>query len=380
MNRNTEVKLAQAYTNIICNMPFFASILLRLERREDTTAPTMWTDGKNLGINPAFVDTLTLDELIGVLCHEVLHVTNLHPWRRGSRKPMAWNIACDKAVNQIVKDAGLVLPKDCIPPVPNKASEELYNEADESGGAGGKWIQQNTPGGAGEVRDPTNPDGSALSETERELQETEAKVTIQQAVNAAKRAGKLPAGLERLVSEMMEPKVPWREILARFVDGSAREDYCWSRPNPRYMSRGLILPSLYSPGYGLILMACDTSGSIDHGTLKEICSEVLGCLAMYQEKGQDPELDVLWCDTQVHAQKITDADELRPKGGGGTSFAPVFKYVDKHGLDPRAIIYVTDGYCDDFGEQPACPTLWVLTQKNREFKPPFGEIACVLNK
>jgi predicted metal-dependent peptidase len=375
---DVENRLARAYTEIICNMPFFASILLRLWRQEDEHCQTMWTDGKNLGYSPTFVQKITHDELVGVLCHEVLHVTNLHPWRQGARKHKSWNIACDKAVNSIVKDSGLSLPKDVIPGVRDKAAEELYSEEDEKlGGGGGGWIET---GGCGEVREPTNDQGGQISEAERELQEGEAKVMVQQALNAAKRAGKLPAGLERLVNEILEPKVPWKEILSRFIDGHAREDYCWSRPNARYMQRGIILPSLYSPGYGEVIMACDTSGSIDQKMLKEICSEVLGCLDMYQEKGQDPELLVLWCDTEVSAQTVQDADELRPRGGGGTSFAPVFRYIEKHGLQPKAVIYVTDGWCGDFGHEPPCPCLWVLTEKNRDFKPPFGEIACTLHE
>jgi predicted metal-dependent peptidase len=368
-----ELALDRAYVVLVCAHPFFATILLRLKRVEDTTAPTMWTDGKSLGYNPDFVLKLSRDELVGVLAHEVLHVAGLHPFRRGARKPRAWNIACDAVVNHIVQESSLKLPSGCIPAVAGKSAEECYVDSPEDGKGG------NDPGGCGEVRDPTNGNGDAMTEAELDQATQEAKVLVQQAVNAAKRAGKFPAGLKRFADEAMEPRVPWREILARFIDGQAKNDYSWGRPNRRYLSAGILLPSLWSPGYGKIMFGCDTSGSIDQGQLKEICSEVLGCLELYTERGESPELTVAWFDHAVYPQTVNDADELEPKGGGGTSFAVVFDYMREAGEQPKAVVMVTDGYCSDFGEAPECPVLWVLTQQNRGFVPPFGELACVLN-
>jgi len=393
-----ELKMAQAFTSLICNHPFYASILLRLQRMEGhvlgnggvVRGPcpcppkkvwpecphSMATDGKRLVYNPRFVLHLDSEELIGVLAHEVCHVAGLHPWRRMQRKPRSWNIACDKAVNTIVEDSKLKLPTGGIPGVPDKSAEELYHEDPDAGGDGDGC----DPGGCGGVIDPTNPDGSQITEAERDMQMGEAKVMVQGALNAAKRAGKLPAGLARMVDEALEPKVPWKEILARFIDGNARHDYSWSRPNRRYLDDGIMFPSLWSPGYGQVVMGCDTSGSIDEKTLQEICSEVLGCLDVYAERGQSPELTVMWCDTEVSEQVVADAEELKPVGGGGTSFAPVFDHMREQGMQPRAIIYVTDGHCSDFGEPPECPVLWVLTETNKGFDPPFGEICCTLNE
>jgi predicted metal-dependent peptidase len=386
MNAAVTRKFEQAYTTVILEQPFLTTMLMRLIRIEDPTAPTMWTDGKRLGYNPEFVQSLTQEELIGVLAHEVIHVAALHPFRRQDRQPAGWNLATDAVVNQIVGEMGLTLPKGGVKPVADKSAEELYYPLQEikmmgAGGAGGSPGQPNNdPGGFGEVRDPTNDDGSAMSRAEQEAAEMETKVNVQQSLNAAKKAGKLPASLARMIDEMMEPRVPWKEILSRFLDQHVKSDYSWTHPNRAYLNMGIVYPSLKQPAYGQVVVGVDTSGSMDYEMLKGACSEVLGCLNTYAARGQSPELTVIWCDTQPHEQVVEDSDELRPVGGGGTAFSPVFRHVEAQGYEPRVIIYITDGYSEDFGPAPDVPVLWILTAPNRSFKPPFGEIAWVMDE
>ena len=59
-------------------------------------------------------------------------------------------------------------------------------------------------------------------------------------------------------------------------------------------------------------------------------------------------------------------------GGGGTACSPIFKYVDEQVIDPVACVVLTDLCCDDFGDAPQYPVLWVSTEKVRE-QVPFGE-------
>lgn len=401
--RDIDLRLAQAYTTLICSFPFFATVLLRLDRREDTTCDTMWTDGKYLGYNPKFVQELSRDELVGVLAHEVLHVAALHPYRQGARDNSAWNIACDKVVNALVEESKLVLPKGRIPGVADKSAEELYNDPDPSGGGKGKGQGQgqgkgqgqpqpgqgqgsgqssNDPGGSGEVRQPKHEDGSALSDAEREQRQQETRIMVQQALNAAKRAGKLPAGLERFAGDMVEPKTPWREILSQFVDSHSKHDYSWTHPNRRYIMQGLIMPGMHSPAYGNVAFAPDTSGSMGNEILREVASEIFGALEIYQERGQDPELHVLWWDTKVYPQTIQPDDdfcELRPKGGGGTDTEELMRHVRELEEAPKALIVPTDGHIGGYGEDPGIPVLWILTETNPHFKPPFGELTSILH-
>jgi predicted metal-dependent peptidase len=170
-----------------------------------------------------------------------------------------------------------------------------------------------TPLSCGEIRPPTNPDGTALTQAERAKQVAEVRIAVQQSLTAAKRAGNVPAGIKRVAAETLEPQVPWREVLARFVDEQARHDYSWTRPNRRFLATGFILPSLWSPAYGRIVMGCDTSGSIAEEQLREVCSEVLGALEAYRDRGHEPSLAVAWFDSAVYPQE---------EGTRGLSAAP----------------------------------------------------------
>jgi predicted metal-dependent peptidase len=71
----------------------------------------MATDGYNIFINIEFVQTLTEDEVIGVLAHEVMHCVLGHIDRRGTRNQEIWNIAIDFATNLMLFDAGVNLPR-----------------------------------------------------------------------------------------------------------------------------------------------------------------------------------------------------------------------------------------------------------------------------
>jgi predicted metal-dependent peptidase len=411
-HRAAELRILQAQTTLITMQPFFAIMLFRLAKVPDPSAETIWTDGRRLGYDPAYVMSLPRDQLVGVLAHEVVHVASLHPFRQGTRDNHAWNVACDHVANAVVLDAGLVLPDGALPAIRDKCPEELYvappppsgggspeSNKGSSRGAGSAPPQDgnapSTPGAVndpgsetserradascGEVRPPTNPDGTAQSQAERTKQMEETRILVQQALTAARRAGNVPAGIERLAAETLEPQIPWREVLARFIDDQARHDYSWMRPNRRYVGNGIMLPSLWSPAYGKIVMGCDTSGSVSKEQLTDIGSEVIGALGAYEERGQMPTLTVAWFDTAVYPQVVQSGDELKPQGGGGTHFSVVFDWVSEQEERPRGIVMVTDGHSSKFGDDPGVPVLWVLTAPHRRFRPPFGEVAFTLN-
>ena len=302
-----------------------------------------------------------------------------------------------------------MLPAGSVPGVPGKSPEELYVHPPENAGGGkegakpaastvprnpaasptssnggpppgGQGAGPQDPGGCGEVREPKHADGSPLSPAQRNRQVEEVKIAVRQAMIAAQRAGNVPAGLERFVEEALEPQVPWKEVLARFIDDQSRHDYSWTRPNRRYVGGGIVLPSLWSPAFGRIVMGCDTSGSISKEALREVCGEILGAMSTYEERGQSPSLTVAWFDHAVYPQTVEEPEELQPKGGGGTSFGVVFEWLRRLDEQPRAIVMVTDGCCQQFGEDPEIPVLWVLTRKNSRFAPVFGEVTYTLGR
>lgn len=413
VNVNAEAKVRKARAGLILDQPFFGALAIRLELVEDRKpGTTAWTDGKHIGYNPEYIDKLTLDEVKGLLCEEVMHVANLHNLRRGEREPRQWNEACDHAIIPLIKGSGLKVPSDSLDNVDfhDKSAEEIYSllakkgkpepqgqpnpgsgEAGDSGeggqeqedgekgegeGGGEEGNPKDDPSAApgsssGEVRDYPGKDGQRAGEAERREAEGDMKVALAQALAGAKSIGKVPAGMERLVQVMLNPKVDWREVLRRFVSTTARNDYRWIPPSRRHVYNGLILPSLRSEELGDLVVGVDTSGSIYQEELDQFASELTAILEEYHAN-----CTVIYCDTQVHTEDVSWTDlplKLTPKGGGGTDFRPPFEYTTREGLEPPCLVYFTDGECYDFPEPPDYPVLWVVT-KTKGFDPPFGEV------
>lgn len=365
-------RIRKAVAGLVLDSPFFASILLKQELKEDDTCETMYVDGKVLGFNPGFVETLSMDELKGVLAHESLHLTNAHHARRGNRDPKKWNIACDISINSILATAGFTLPKGALPG--NELSAEanyaaLPDNPDPQGSKG-----KADPGSCGEVRDAKNEHGQTASPAEMETIKQEAAIMTAQAYQQAKACGKVPCGMDKLVESLLYPVLDAHALLKRFLENTARNDYSWSYPNRRFIGQGLYLPSLKSQELPEIVIVVDTSGTIVQApdALTHIATVISDILTTFQTH-----VTVLYCDTAIQGVETFDNHSLpivlNAKGGGGTSFIPPFEYIDREGLNPKALIYLTDGLCHRFPEPPDFPVLWLLTEKPYVIFP-FGEV------
>jgi len=382
--------LTIARASLVLDAPFFASLLLRLrvEEADANVCPTMGTDGLSLVYNPKFVETLSSDELKGVLCHEAMHVAMLHHLRRGYREPLRFNLAADISINYIIRDARFALPKEALfeEKWHGKSAEEIYPlikvkeilmKCGQGQGSGNEQ-GNNDPTGCGSVFDQKNGDGSDLNENQRRQAEQEAKMAVAQAANTARQQGRLPAGLDRMIGELLEPRIPWREVLARFITEHVKSNYSWKMPNKKYIAGDIYLPQLDECELGLIALFIDTSGSISPADIDCFSSELAAILTAF------PNIRVLKfdIDSEINGEpeEMTAADMSamrKLKGGGGTSFIPGFKYCDKHGIFPICSIYLTDGECNDFPKkEPEWYHLWVLLQEPHwggGWKPPWGE-------
>lgn len=386
-------RIQKARTTLLLDHPFFGTLLFRLKGRETHSVATMATDGVSLFYNPGFVDTLSTPELVGVLAHEVLHPALQHHTRRGDRSPFRWNKACDYAINPLILDAGLVLPKDVLleDRFRGMSAERIYNllEVEEEGGSGqdsedqtqpsqGDSTQCNeendepnapvTPGGIGQVLDAPGPeavDGKDIAEQARDWQ-----IAVEQAETLAKLAGKIPAGLERSLEGAEEARVDWRELLRRSWSETNPADYSWSRPNRRHIWQRLYLPGVIRDGVGEIVVAVDCSGSVSARQLSLFETEIRSIL-----EGQRPErVHVLYFDTRVHKVDVYAAGQqvsLNPVGGGGTDFRPCFDWVDENQVQPQMLVFLTDLYGTLPEGEPSYPVLWASTG-SREV--PFGQL------
>jgi predicted metal-dependent peptidase len=379
MTKATEI-ITKAKIQLILTQPFFATLALSLKYVENSQIKTARTNGIELQYNPQFIESLDINKAKGLLAHEVMHVAGLHHTRRNGRNPEKWNIACDYAINQLLKDSGFDLPDNgCIDSAfKNLAAEEIYSKLPDSkkgddknsqGQSQGKGQSQDSnssdPGGNGAVND-------APAKTEAELKQIEAetKQLVSQAATVAKQQGKLPAHLERLIAEILEPVVNWKDVLNNFLTDVTRNDYTFAIPSKRYLSQGLYMPSLKSVERGKFVLLIDTSGSIDESLLNVFAGEMQSILSEVAES-----LTVIFVDAKVQHVQEFEADEnldLHPKGGGGTDFKPGFAHMEKYGIDCAAAIYFTDGFCNSFPTDPGFPVLWAI-YNNKSFVPPFGE-------
>lgn len=378
-------RITRSRMSLVLREPFFGSLAIRLRPTAAWWLKTAAVDGKHLFYSPAFIDTLTNAQLRGLICHEVLHCANGHCWRRDNREPQLFNIACDYAINPICLAAKFELPEGgCVDArFNNMAAEPIYailrNEKSESpkpkhSGPGGEGDPQEGP------RDPRAPNyeptfGEVMDAPQETATQDEAtwKMAVQQAIEAAKHHGKLPQGLERLVDDFVQPKVDWRSVLRRFIQMNATLDYDWRMPSRRYQGAGFYMPHLQSEQMPPIVIGVDTSGSIVREELAAFMSEVGSII----EEAKPESAHVVFCDAAIgEVREYLPGDPLtyRITGGGGTSFKPVFEWVEENGIEPACLIYLTDCMGDYPEELPPYPTLWASSTKEPgRYEPPFGE-------
>lgn len=372
-----ERKLRNARARVVQAHPFFGTLLLRQKVVETVEVETMATDGEHLFFNPAFVDRILGAELLGVIAHEALHPGLAHHLRRGDRDHTRWNIACDLAINPLLRKAGFTLPKEALddPRFHGMSAEQIYPLLPvQGGGKGGdigrpgSGVQVPSFGGTGAVID-----APVKSEAERSHAEAECRIALSQALAAA--AGKVPGEIRALIEAELAPRVDWAALLRRFMQDVARDDETWSAPNRRFIGGGMYLPSLRSEKLPPALFVVDASGSMPDAALEDALSEVRG---ITEEVGIE-RLDVIVHDTRVTSEHSFSAgDDVRVDviGRGGTLFAPVCEWINGREEPYSVVVWFTDLEPADWDDAaaiaPAAPLLWIH-YGNRDHAPAFGD-------
>lgn len=396
----------QTRAKLLSDAPGFTFILYQMmnPRRKQAHAvftnqpdvPIAATDGLYMYLN---VDTwfkYTLPERVFIAAHEVVHSILNHPitmhmYRRMGKvtsiagEAMSWDedtaqCAADYIVNDMLVESKIgALPKDgCHDPklITHKDSfvvayEKLYKKGKKGGGSGGGFDVVLKPG-TGEGKDP----GQAANERN----DQEWKTATAAAMATAKAQGKLSDSMKRMFEEVLEPSVSWQDYITGFfvrkLGGGA---YNFRRADRRFMLRDIFAPSRSGYGAEAVVVAIDTSGSIEDKTVAMFMGEVAGVLGDVRPR----DLHVVWCDAKVHrtdiAEDVEDLRKMRRKGapgGGGTDFRPVFDWVKKMGLTPDALLYLTDMLGTFPGADPGYPVLWGSIEHG---KAPFGEVVVIPN-
>ena len=373
MNDGLE-EYTKSRSQLVLRNPFFGTLALRLKPISDDSVPTACTNGQFIAFNPKWFLKLREEERVGLIAHEVMHVALMHMLRREERDAVKWNVAGDYVINNALLKSKFILPHTELidPKYDNMSTEEIYallpeDIKDGTGPGDILLLDGDDPGGCGAVIDhPSLSDGSASGKFEAEIE-----IAVQQAAEAAKAMGKLPGHLQTLIEKALAPKVDWKMVLARFLRTNNKSDFTWIKPNRRFISRGLYLPSLHTPALEEIAVAVDTSGSVSEAELEQFTGEITSIL-----HDTNPELiHFLQCDTKVCADTEYTRESLPLKityeGRGGTRFSPVMKYLKENHPNISALVYLTDLESDDFGDAPHYPVLWISTAST---EAPYGEV------
>ena len=367
-----KTRLAKAKTSLILEHPFVGSIALGMPHTFQEGVGTACTNGKRVLYDPKFVSDLTDDQLKFLVAHECMHPMLEHNFRRQSRDPKKWNMAADYVINQLLTDEGIgkFIDGGCL----NKAlydagqgvSEQIYtlipdqpDDGDDGDGSGSGM------GGTGQ--DLEDGEGTAQDQAQ---QAAEWKVKVAQAAQAAKMMGKLSANMARLADQILNPTVDWREVLQRFVVKHKTESRSFARPNRRFLSQGLYMPSRSGERMGPIAFLVDCSGSISDHELAQMAAEV----RMVHEDLHPEKLHVVYFDAKVtHYDCFLPDDTVTISfhGGGGTDVRAAFDYLEAEGhADGLACtVVLTDGYTP-YPDGAATPVIWAMTT---DMEAPFGE-------
>jgi predicted metal-dependent peptidase len=347
-----------------------------------------------------------------VLCHEVLHVALEHMKRETDMQQNheLSNIAQDIVVNNILSMDSIKLPETGLIPkgneltvfgyklqkIDSKCSEEVYDElyryhkklkqlekmiAQAMKGRFDEHMKSEGGDGEGEGKGKGDGDSEGLGcGIDKDAIKQDWKKVLLDAHAYAKNKGCVPAGLDRLIGKVLEPKVNWRTYLLKFITSMIPMDYTWARPSKRTISTGVYFPSVEKESIEIVAWI-DTSGSIGEDDLKKFMGELVGITKCF--KNVDLTIGVCDCAiTGVYTFKnatVSDIlNKVKLKGGGGTSHIPVFNWMKKERPNAKFVVCFTDGYTD-FPKKTNLETLWVVAGENRIEKEafPFGKVVVV---
>ena len=399
-------RLATARTHLILDKPFLGALVLRLPlvAADKKWCKTTATDSRKLYYNPEYIAQLDISETEFMLAHEALHCGLTHFARRDNRTKWRWDIACDYAINPILIDEGLTPPfgslydrhfrdmtaEEIYPCLDKKMYDQpldqhVYDAEESDGGEGqgdgsmpGQDQQTNKQGEVtekgggknaqgkvgGKAEADSDPGGAQrpkpLTGEERMTQSTQWQQRLAGAAQQAMQAGKLSGALARLVDDLLQPSLPWRMLLARYLSYIAHNDYSYMRPSTRREGEA-IYPSLRSTEVNVVIVL-DISGSITDAEIGEFLSEIDAIKGQLQAR-----IVLLACDAALAEDSpwiFEPWEEVKPprdfKGGGGTSFCPPFDWLAQQDIQPDLMVYFTDAEGIFPEHEPSVDVLWLV--------------------
>ena len=402
-------KLIKARVILLKERPFFGTLVLHLRFVEADNEflkkmiPTMGIDKwGRLFFSPDFVDSLSLEELLSVMCHEVHHAVLLHLDRKMSRDERTWNYAADFVINEILKQNGFQLGDGWLidPKYESWYAEEIYedlrkqqqkvlDQMQEGQFDVHVYIDVDNQGkpaqkeGDGQCPDTDKGTGSCGFTGDEDKEIPQWDKVLKEAYQYAKQQGKAPLGMERIIEGLTKSQVPWQSIVRKYIVATMPKDYTYFRPHKRSQQAGYYMPNIKREEID-ICVGIDTSGSVSDAEYMEFISELVGLNNTFKGRIK---FHIVTCDAAIHtvddfAQGF-DPRKLRARGYGGTLFKPVFEHIKEHKRKAKLLIYFTDLYGDQDHLEASryqFHTLWVLTENSNENDPPFGSWVRLVSK
>jgi predicted metal-dependent peptidase len=388
LDRVVREKLVSARVGLLLKASFFGNLATRLKLvNADEWCATAATDGRNFYYNTRFIEMLRPKEIEFLFGHEVLHCVYDHFGRRGDRDPQLWNIANDYCVNGDLVKHSVGEKITSVPCLYDRkydgmSSEEVYDALYENATKidMGKLLDQLIDehlDGDGEGDGDQDGEGKGrpkLTAEEKQAIKDEIKEAMLAAAATVDGAGNLPAGVKRLIQQLTEPQMNWREILRMNLESTIKADYTWMRASRKGWHMDAVMPGQKPDEMIDIAVMLDASGSISPDMLRDFLSEIQGIMDSFPAY----KIHVVTFDTECYNPAQYDSDNLdsmidyEVSGGGGTDFDCIFTYLKDQEITPRRLIVFTDGYpFGSWGDENYCDTTWIL-HGTTTIIPPWG--------
>jgi len=387
-------KIQKAKAKLMLEHPYFGTIASSLKLEENNELLTFLSDGEALRYNSEYLDRLDEAEVEFVMANGAMHAVLKHQDRSSGRTQWLWQTATDYVVNSMLVNNGMQLPEyaNYEQKFNGMYAEEVYQmlrdemmndslgmeeqieqimEGDDVHNENITMQQDNvaSPDASDTMFDKENNDKEEYTSQAPENLSEELKEQFEQMFQKLNRQGTLPQDLQFVIPEYFSHKVDWREFLYGYIAAYAKSTYSFVPPNMKYLYRGIYLPSLSSDLLRIVI-AVDTSGSVDETLLSTFLGEINSIMQSYPNY----EVDIITADAKIQSHKVFlpgESLEYKISGGGGTDFRPVFEYIDQQINYLTLLLYFTDGKGTFPKSEPSYDVMWVMPE---ELDVPFGEV------
>jgi predicted metal-dependent peptidase len=381
--------LVTARVGMLLRASFFGNLATRLRLiNADEWCATAATDGRNFYYNSRFIMMLRPREIEFLVGHEVLHCIYDHFGRRNDRDPQLWGIACDYCVNADLKKhrvGEFITSVPCLydSKYEDMSSEEIYDQLYKNANKINIndlidcMIDKHMDGNDSDDEQNGKAPSTLTAEERAKIRDEIKEAMLAAAATTDGAAGNLPAGVRRIIQQITEPRLNWREMIRMNIESTVKSDFTWLRSNRRGWHMDAVMPGMKNDEMVDVVIMIDASGSMNNDTLRDCLGEVQNIMESFPSF----RIHIAAFDTQVYNPVDYTSDNLdnicdyEISGGGGTDFDVMYDYLRKNDIQPKRMIVFTDGYpFGSWGDENYCDVTWVL-HGTTSIVPPWGSYA-----